>query len=168
MEQRKPWQDKGGGDKNRNPENDSNKPFVAKWKEEGKEEKSIPFNKDWIITNIDMDTVYYADCFGKQLVNEKLTTSQLRNFFGEVRRIQIQKELNTTDLFLLKPKLAYASKKAKGNGVKILKSVLDIAHEAVVQNPDINEIKARFDRFVSFLEAILAYHKGYGGRDTSR
>ena len=159
------WKDKGGGGRNNPPNQDYNKPFVAKWKDNDNEQ-TLSFDKDWIVTNIEMETVRYADRFGKYLVDQKLTTSQLRNFFGEVRRIQMN--FKPTDLYLLKPKLAYASKKAKGYGVKALKLVLDEAHEAVVESKDVKIMEERFDRFVSFMEAILAYHKGYGGEDTGR
>ncbi len=168
MEQKKHWQqpNKGGYQKsydNSKPQEDTNKPFVAKISEE----KEISFDKIWITDKIVMDAVLYADKFGENLVKSQLTTSQLRNFFGEVRRIQMQTEFNSTDFFLLKPKLAYAARRAKGNGVKILKNVLDLAHDAVLENGE-EKIKENFDRFATFLEAILAYHKGHGGKDTSR
>ena len=170
MEQKK-WQNRGdnypqkGGYQNPPA---SNQPFVAKFKDEDtKVEIDIQFSKNWISDKIELDTVRYADDFGRSLART-LTTSQLRNFFGEVRRIQMQREFKFSDFLLLKPKLAYAAQRKSGAGVKELKLVLDLAHDAVTNTKDVLEMKVRFERFVSFLEAILAYHKGHGGKDTGR
>ena len=48
----------------------------------------------------------------------KLTTNQLRKFFGEVKRQQMS-GFNETDFVLLKPKLAYAVGRAKQKDPKI-------------------------------------------------
>ena len=146
---------------------DFNKPFIAKIKNENNQETDLGFSKNWIIEDINLQTVQYADAFGKSL-SKILTTSQLRNFFGEVRRIQMQTDFKATDFLLLKPKLAYAAQRKSGSGVKELKLVLDLAHEAVTSTTDKAIMAERFERFVAFLEAILAYHKGYGGKDTGR
>ena len=50
--------------------------------------------------------------------NVKLTTSQLRKFFGEVKRQQMM-GYDETDFVLLKPKLAYAVGRAKDANAKI-------------------------------------------------
>jgi CRISPR/Cas system CSM-associated protein Csm2 small subunit len=66
-------------------------------------------------------TVQFAEKFGKYLAvddfdAEPLTTSQLRKFFGEVKRQQMMKEFNETEFTMLKPKLAYAVGRAKQTG----------------------------------------------------
>lgn len=87
-----------------------------------------------------------------------LTTSQIRNIYGAVKKMQMKGGLDTHKLLMLKPKLAYAAKR-HGGGVETLKDVLTDAIGFVE-----NDLK-KFNRFVDFFEAILAYHKAYGGRD---
>jgi len=114
------------------------------------------------------ELVRQADALGGQLV-KPLTTSQIRNIFGTVRRIEMNWPENASeeqarkahrDLLLLKPKLAYQAKREgerKGRGVGMLRRVLDPAIGLVEGKRD------RFQNFVDFFEAILAYHKAYGG-----
>ena len=166
-------QNQGGGQGNFNRQDD-NIPFVAKCKCNGEHDTNIPFDPKWITRGIDTKGICYAEEFGKHLANGggnfnmKLTTSQLRNFFGEVRRIQTG-GFNEMDFLLLKPKLAYASGRQGGNAVKPLKLILDMAHAAVFkEEADCKPIKDRFQNFVNFFEAVLAYHKGYGGKDSKK
>ena len=103
-------------------------------------------------------------------VGRQLTTSQIRNIFGEVRRIQMNwppddgekgKEAYRS-VVLLQPKLAYQARKERGRGVEELQSVLDPCIDEIRRaNPE--DRRAYFLRFVDFFEAILAYHKAAGG-----
>ena len=100
-----------------------------------------------------------AEQRGQQLARN-LTTSQIRNIYSAVKKMQMKGgELDTHKLLMLKPKLAYAAKR-HGGGVDTLKDVLTQAIDLVG-----NDLK-KFNRFVDFFEAILAYHKAYGGRDS--
>ena len=112
-------------------------------------------------------TVKIACELGKQLAEAKLTTSQIRAVFGEVRQIEGMWSMDMDDttkqqakrrLILLKPKMAYRARKEQGRGVEQLVSVLSPAVD-LVNNDDGN-----FKRFVEFFEAILAYHKANGGK----
>jgi len=98
-----------------------------------------------------------AEKLGPMLYNQHLTTSQIRNIYGAVKQMEIN-GFKPNEFILLKPKLAYAAVRAKGNGAKILKDVLTMAID------EVGEDKARFGRFVDFFEAILAYHKAEGGK----
>lgn len=117
--------------------------------------------------------VTWADKVGRGLAqNERLTTSQVRGFFGAIRQIEGRvdpsaKQLEDTtyrDLVLLKPKLAYQAQREienrKGEGVMRLKEVLAPAIDLVGHD------RQRFRHFVQFFEAILAYHKAAGGRES--
>ena len=132
--------------------------------------------KKWITTGITTEAIRFAEEFGKYLAGDprdsrapKLTTSQIRNFFGEVRRIQMQplaQDRSRTDFLLLQPKLAYAAARAKNEGATAFRREMQKALEAV----DINAagdseqaIEKRFRNFCDLLEAILAYHKANGG-----
>ena len=113
-------------------------------------------------------TVQFAEKFGKYLAvddfdAEPLTTSQLRKFFGEVKRQQMMKEFNETEFTMLKPKLAYAVGRAKLNGkknkaqkIEDFYTVITDAIDKVLNSSD--RLKA-FKNFITAFEAIVAYHK---------
>jgi len=118
--------------------------------------------------------VKWSDIIGAFL-SENLSTSQIRAIFGEVRQIQGQLRVSQvsndqtsgsekpwTRLRLLIPKMQYRKEKERGQGVKNLVKVLDPAVKLVVDG-DSTKRAERFERFVNFFEAILAYHKSYGG-----
>lgn len=103
-------------------------------------------------------SVNFAERFGKYLGQkdedmEKLTTSQLRKFFGEVKRQQMT-GYDPTSFILLKPKLAYAVGRAKGKKSKI-------SDFYVVLSDMIDKVKCEndFKNFIKIFEAIVAYHK---------
>jgi CRISPR-associated protein Csm2 len=114
--------------------------------------------------------VRWADQLGNDLKNAGLTTSQIRALFGEVRQIQAQwglskegREKALRRFILLKPKMDYRARKERGKAVQGLVNVLRPALEEVVKEKDPQKQDANFQRFVEFFEAILAYHKAYGG-----
>ncbi len=94
---------------------------------------------------------------------ERLSTSQIRNVFGEVKRLQMKgfSEHTAHELILLKPKLAYQKGRFVRDGsaekVAYLADTLTMAIDAIQGNAQ------RFEHFVDFFEAILAYHKAHGG-----
>lgn len=115
--------------------------------------------------------VLWAQTVGEGLKNERLTTSQVRGFFGEVRQIEAMLGPNPQTiqgeaykkLVLLKPKLMYQAQRqreqrrneAMGRLADLLTRAIDMVSNDV----------SRFRNFVDFFEAILAYHKATGGRD---
>jgi len=107
-----------------------------------------------------------AETIGTRLARQ-LTTSQIRNVFGTVRQIEMnwgprateqQRKHAARQLILLKPKLAYQARRERGKGVQELANVLIPAIDLVGEDRD------RFQNFVDFFEAILAYHTAAGGR----
>lgn len=88
--------------------------------------------------------------FAKELSENDLT-SQLRKFYGEVKRLQLN-GYNKVEFKLLKPKLAYAA----GRNQKILK-FYEVMSDAI----DKVDNQTSFDNFVKMFEAIIAYHKFY-------
>lgn len=111
-------------------------------------------------------TVKHAKDIGEAL-SKALNTAQIRALFGEVRQIQGQMSVDHIKawrrLYLLKPKMAYRVRRAQGYGVRDLVYVLEPALDEVLQAKGEDVQKAYFKRFVEFFEAILAYHKFYGG-----
>ena len=126
--------------------------------------KLIP--QEEIQKKITETTVQFAEEFGKYLALKDdaspLTTSQLRKFFGEVKRQQMTRGYDETEFVMLKPKLAYAvgraKEKEKGRYLKIedFYFVMADAIDKVVKSSD-KEIA--FRNFITAFEAIVAYHK---------
>lgn len=136
----------------------------------GKERPAIQvpsFQADWIVSGIKEDAVTYAEKLGEKLVEERFTTSQIRNFYGELKRIQLNGiEKHKSSFHLLHPKLAYAAKRAEktgGKGANTFKLEILKAHKAV--GIDNEGFEKRFGNFCDLCEAILAFHKAHGGRD---
>jgi CRISPR-associated protein Csm2 len=130
------------------------------------------FQSSWIKDGIDEKTVLFAEKFGEYLCDKQpdlrlgrmaMTTSQIRNVFGEVKRIQAKGYTKERPSFLLlRPKIAYAEARVKAKSgksrIEDFRKVMEQAHLAVSNDEE-------FQRFVDFLEATLAYHKAAGGRD---
>ena len=93
-------------------------------------------------------------------VVQPLTTSQLRRFFGEVKRQQMNKEFNKTEFILLKPKLAYAVGRAREKGQSKITDFNTVIADAIDKVTD----GKQFKNFVNIFEAIVAYHKAAGGK----
>ena len=60
------------------------------------------FHPEWIEKGVNMATIKFAEKFGSFLVKNGLTTSQIRNVFGEIKRIQMKSfEVEKTSFYLL-------------------------------------------------------------------
>jgi len=127
-------------------------------------------NPKWIQEEITDDAVSWAKSFGEYLTTSTdnlngLTTSQIRKFFGELKRIQAAPEKYKEDIPMLKAKLAYAVGRDMKNGrskTKIIKLYEEL-------EKGINAIrKDKTDdltRFIKLVESVVAYHKYFGGKD---
>lgn len=129
-----------------------------------------------------------AMVIGESLAENGLSTSQIRGIFGTVRRIEmdwIDPDLIDVDtrssqenellrkrsvqaqreFALLQPRIVYQAKRERR--VEGLSSELLPAIALVLNtNTGATEKYQRFRNFVDFFEAILAYHRGLGGRDS--
>lgn len=108
-----------------------------------------------------------SEDLGKALA-KPLATSQIRSIYSEVLRIKAnwlesgkeandKKERARRAFILLRPKMQYRARK-EGGAVKQLVDVLEPAAKLVNNN------EKNFQRFFDFFQAILAYHKAYGGK----
>lgn len=104
-----------------------------------------------------------ADSFGRALAKNRLTKSQIRNVFGEVRKIEARwgrpeanPDENLRRLLLLKPRMAYQS--VREPTAKPLLDVLSNAIDLVIHGNSERDQHSRFRNFTEFFEAILAYH----------
>ena len=118
-------------------------------------------DKETIKKIIEGDTkslVKEAELLGKHLKQKDLTTSQIRNVFGSIKKMEM-KGFKEQELLLLKPKLAYAaSRPGAKQGIRDLKEILSTAI-GYVENS-----RERFENFCNFFEAILAYHHAADGK----
>lgn len=128
--------------------------------------KNARIPKEEIQEKISDVTVSFAKDFGDYLAKEEgaepLTTSQLRKFFGEVKRQQMM-GYNDTEFVMLKPKLAYAVGRVKQNGrrgktYKIEDFYLVLA-DAIDKVQSSTDKPKAFRNFITAFEAIVAYHK---------
>jgi len=124
----------------------------------------------WISNGLTTEAILFSELFGKELSPKgsggdkaSLTTSQIRNIYGEVQRLKM-KGFNQASLLLLKPRLAYSTHRKGTEGSKDFRKVIEKALDAVLSGKDDSEKKTRFENFANFFEAILAYHRSYGGK----
>ena len=139
---------------------------MSKWKELLGEE---------VLTNVirngvNEEVIDFIKDFGEHLVKkednyETVSTSQVRKFFGEVKRQQMN-GYNLSSFVLLKPQLAYAVGRVKKENEKKYKNykmddfynVLSKAIDIVIEEEKNGNQKA-FKNFIDIFESIVAYHK---------
>jgi len=108
-----------------------------------------------------------AEELGKDLAADGLSKSQIRNIFGEVRRIEADWQQDDVEsanknlrrLLLLMPRMAYQRKREPKTAplMDTLTTAVDLVADA--ENP--SEKHLRFRYFVEFFEAVLAYHTAH-------
>jgi CRISPR-associated protein Csm2 len=87
-------------------------------------------------------------------------SSQLRSFFSEIRRIELKEfEKSKSNFIMLKPKLVYAIARNKSKAPKKYELFKEVV-ESLLKKVDSEE---KFKNFVLFMEAVVAYHKAFGG-----
>ncbi len=119
--------------------------------------------------------VQFSKKLGERLYKGNLKTNQIRKVFTEVRKIEAlwerENQRNTAlrRLVMLKPKLAYQEKRQEKRGtspVQPLNEALTRAIDVIASEKSPEKQDVYFRRFVEFFEAVLAYHKYFGGRDS--
>ena len=118
---------------------------------------------------IDDEVVNKIKDFGKYLApidkwdKDAISTSQIRKFFGDLKRIHSSFEKYKDEVPFLNAKLAYAAgrafKKRKTTKMKPFYEHLEKGITSVKGN------KENFNRFVKLVEATVAFHKFHGGQD---
>lgn len=109
------------------------------------------------------DLVRFTDELGLELKENRVTTSQMRKIFSEIKHMDIETRsaaregaFNTDKVKLLKPKIAYLA--GRESKLKPFKRVMDALIDKVEDEGD-------FGRLADFMEAVMAYHKYHGGKD---
>jgi CRISPR-associated protein Csm2 len=121
---------------------------------------SLEFNAQWIQNEADKALIEYAEKSGKFMAQNGLTNSKIRSIYGEIKRIQMGDfDKEKVAFYLLKPKVAYAlGREPRNEGLILFKLIFDKCYSYVTDSKS-------FINFCNFLEAVLAYHKSYGGKD---
>ena len=126
---------------------------------------------EWITNEVNGDTIIWAESFAEYLSEggkQAMTTSQIRNFFGELKRIQAGYNNYKNRIPMLKVQLAYSAGRQWDKEKKSYKTKVDKFNEELKTGIDLiikaeeNNKKNYFKNFVSLCEAIVAYHKFHG------
>ncbi len=174
---------------------------------DGRQDVAV-FNPEWVKTGLTVEAVQFAEYFGRFLVGPKMvedkknpgkqmvvfvggmSTSQIRNFFGEVRKLQMKGFAdNPGDFAMLRPRLAFAKVRSKENVhadtrikdfEQVMLALMDEVEKSIkerkaaesdqgISPEDRLKIQLANDQhcqnFVDFLEATVAYHKANGGKN---
>jgi CRISPR-associated protein Csm2 len=92
----------------------------------------------------------------------RLSTSQIRSIFSEVKQMGGYEEHR---LNLLRPKMAYtAGRHGRMSRGKLVGPIVDL-QEVLDECIKITSSEEEFENFRDFFEAILAYHRYYGGKE---
>lgn len=142
----------------------------------------VKLRREWIQEKITDDAVEWAKSFGEFLQSDDsrnrgskpLTTSQIRKFFGELKRIQADPEKYQEEIPMLKAKLAYAvgrdaqvrfDRQTRTEALTYKTKIKEFYEELETGIDYIREAdKDDLVRFVKLVESIVAYHKFYGGK----
>ena len=136
--------------------------------------------EEWIRQGITEESIQWAKKFGGYLCNKTesdddnksggnndakdkkpLTTSQLRKFFGELRRIDADFDKKYQDVLMLRPMLAYAvGRDGRKTKLEVFSDTLSEGIKFIRLKDEVHR-KADFKNFLKLFEAIVAYHKYY-------
>lgn len=134
---------------------------------------NLKLKTEWIEKGINEEAIEWANNLGKFLSTkgtdndqrkESLNSSQIRKFYGELKRISIDFERYKDDIPLLKARLAYAVGRTYQKREKKYASKIEEFYEAILPGLDYKKTsQEKYRNFVKLIEAIVAFHKFYGG-----
>lgn len=134
-----------------------------------------------IISGDALESARLTNKWGKSIgteLSKPLKAAQIRNIFGKVRQLERSWMYNQAgtgarrDMILLEPKLRYQAERKREieDLAEVLIEAIQLVDDGSVRlefappvTPD-RETREKFQRFVDFFEAILAYHKAAGGK----
>jgi CRISPR-associated protein Csm2 len=132
------------------------------------------FDITWILLQMDQHATDHAFHFALALKEGGLTRTQVRNFFGELRRIEARGVIANVDaVFHLQHKLSYTKtrltedKSDKGVNPVVAEAFHDVLMKGLKAiGNDKATMQVHFERFTAYFEAVLAYHRFHGGRES--
>ncbi len=132
---------------------------LNKWCDQQESRYMLPLKSS---ANIDPSVMLNASCItGSKLAVDGVTSTQLRRVITGFHRLQEtckNSELSEAEVSKLRLNLAYAT--ARNNRIAKLSGVLDVMLSKVQTDG-----REDFDRVVTFMEGVIAYHKLAGGGD---
>jgi len=146
-------------DKDRNGKDRKERIQNPNWQQE--------FKDSWITEGADKALVLFAQNAGEYMAplykgdGNALSNSQIRNVFGEIKRIQMKgltDNESRSSFYLLRAKVAYATGRNDTICMKLFEKIFNKAWLLVDGD------NTKFQNFCNLLEAILAYHKSFGGK----
>lgn len=119
------------------------------------------FRDEWITIGIDDAGVDFCSQTAQYLQKQRMSASYVRNIFGELKRIETRGfEKNRIDFYMLRPKVAYATARAKERNMDM--SLLYEVYKKMT--PCVCDART-FKNMVNMIEAIIAFHKAFGGKE---
>lgn len=147
---------------NYRPNNDGNRQYnnFANYKNDEIKKRADTilegFKKEWIINEPDKECVEFCDKLAHIFAEGRLSSSFIRNIYGELTRIQVGGfDSHKPDFYLLRPKVAYAVTRSDK------KEIAEYYRELYNKMADCVENATHFYNLVKIAEAVIAYHKTY-------
>lgn len=128
-----------------------------------KNQFALQFRSEWVTDSVTEECVNLCETLAKALADDGVSTSLLRNIFGEMRRIEVGGfEQHKAEFILLRPKLAYTCGRAIDRSARTKEILTDLQE---LYKKAAHEVKSaeHFKNLVSIMEAIVAFHKVNGG-----
>lgn len=127
----------------------------------------------WVNEGPNPDLLRMTEQLGMNLVpagkkdKEKLSTSQIRQVFSKLKAIEAKGfslQSQRLEFMMLKPFLAYAQGRDRDNpALNLFKETMTWGIDAVLEGKEDSQ-EQRFNHFCKLFEAVLAYHKAFGGK----
>lgn len=112
-------------------------------------------NSDVILNKSNIEKfVDFSEQFGRLCYKNKVSTSQIRGIYHQVKRLQNNINASKSQLQLLRPKLAYQ----KGRFREL--TDLQMLFDHLIKNVKTDD---HLLNFKEFFEAVICYHKAAGG-----
>jgi CRISPR-associated protein Csm2 len=119
---------------------------------------------NWVTKGLDENVIGSARELATEMARKGISTSQIRNIFGELKKIQalgVDSEKGKARLYMVGPKIAYSIgrlEKRDKEKKEVFSKLLNEVEQSVGSIVESDERK-RFDNFVEYMEAIVAYHR---------
>jgi len=124
-------------------------------KEKGYITQTLIENSNVILNKSDIEKfIDFSEKFGELCYKNRISTSQIRGIYQEVKRLPDDIKSSRSRLQLLRPKLAY--QKGRFRELTDLQNLFD----HLIKNIKTDE---HLINFKDFFEAVICYHKAAGG-----
>ncbi|MEM4406737.1 MAG: type III-A CRISPR-associated protein Csm2 [Candidatus Methanomethylicaceae archaeon] len=115
-----------------------------------------------------LELVETARALGRYL-SYHIKTNKIRRFLDALRKIQVSPSYSPGEVALIRPYLAYAVGRSDGDEGESMRKFMeffDPIFKRISSLEDDKESRKEFDTALRFMEAVMAYHKFYGGKES--